>query len=91
MQIVLDILDESVDEELINYEVIKQFILETLDKNMGKVKDKATKDKLKDLQTSILKEPYLNLDFCYNFLGEKSYQQMLKYYQQQKPKPSKPK
>lgn len=58
---------------------------------MSKIKDKATKDKLKDLQTSILKEPYLNLDFCYNFLGEKSYQQMLKYYQQQKAKPAKPK
>ena len=55
LQIVLDILDENVDKEPINYDVIKQFILETLEKNMSKVKDKATKEKLKDLQTSILK------------------------------------
>ena len=55
LQIVLDILDANVVEAPINYDVIKQFILETLEKNMSKVKDKATKEKLKDLQTSILK------------------------------------
>lgn len=53
----LDILEESEeDETVINYELIRNYVLDMIDKNVNIIKDNTTKAKLKQLKTDLQEE-----------------------------------
>jgi hypothetical protein len=54
---VLDILEESeIDETAINYELVRKYVLDMIDKNINIVKDNTVKTKLKQLKIDLQEE-----------------------------------
>jgi hypothetical protein len=54
LNLVLDILEESEeDETVINYELIRNYVLDMINKNINTVKDNTTKAKLKQLKNDL--------------------------------------